>query len=434
MKKILLYVVAVILSFSTIAFVVGCDKDDSGDASAVTGNFKYEIVTEERDSTTPKLDESGNELLDEFNNVVYEKEDYKFYKITGYTVSSDDATKIANGDFSGLTREITIPTDYTGLDGATEDLPVEEIGVSAFANQLIFTKVTVGDNIKKIGEGAFSGCLNLKTLELPFVGKSADAVNEERLFGFVFGTSSTDGTGTTTSITGKPHQRVDASGEVISSEEDISYYVPTALEKVVLRNVTEISECAFYGMTTLKEVVLPNTLTEIANHAFYGCNSLLTVKIPAAVTTIGDYAFSTATSLYDVEFANDSVLENIGAHAFDGCSLLKSSYVNDDVPLKLPSTVTTIGENAFASCTSIKTVDFSNLTSLKTIETSAFSGCTSLIQVKFGVNVGEKLVIRNGAFSGCTLLTKDGLYVNGANTGIESYLEVKTGAFLFELN
>lgn len=425
MKKLLSYVIAILLSLSMAFVFVACDDGADDDESIVTGNFEYEIVTEERDSSVAEKDKDGNDKLDDFGNVVYEKEDYKFYKITGFTVSSDDATKMADGDFSTVTkyRSITIPADYTELNGATEDLPVEEIAMSAFANQIIFTEIKVGNNIKKIGEGAFAGCSNLQTLELPFIGASADAVNEARLFGYVFGDAVADGSAT---CTGKLHQRVDASNSVISSEEDITYYIPESLTKVILNNVTEIGECAFYGMTTLKEIIIPSTVNYIANHAFYGCTALMKIDIPAAVTEIGNYAFSGDTSLYAVNYNENSVLETIGNNAFDGCSVLNSSYVNDTVVLKLPSTVKYIGKNAFNACTTIKSVDLSNLAQLNTIETGTFAGCTALNKVKFAAST--TITVKNGAFNGCTNLVKTGVDKNGAT------ITCQVGAFDFDLN
>ena len=405
MKKLFSYVIAIILTLSLAFVFVGCDNETEEDENVATGAFKYEIVTEKRDGTTAKTDVDGNEGKDDIGNTVYEQVDYKFYKITGFTVSSDDANKMADGDFSTVEkyRKITIPATYEDLEGATENYPVEEIGMSAFSGNIIFTEVVVGNNIKKIGEGAFAGCTNLKVITLPYLGESADAVNEKRLFGHIFGDAVTsDGN---TAVTGKLHQRVDASGTVVSGEEDVSFYVPASLEKVVLNNVTEIGECAFYGMTTLKEVVMPASVASIANHAFSGCTSLLKVEIPDAVKEVGDYAFS-------------------------GCTLLNSSYVSLDVTLTLPATVKTIGKYAYKGCTAIKSVDFSNLADLTVYEKGVFSGCTALVKVNFKSNAN--LIIKMGAFNGCTSLTKNGILVDGVknDTFVSGHAEFE--AFDFE--
>ena len=401
MKKLFSYVIAIVLTLSLAFVAFGCDntKGDDGEDVA-TGSFKYEIVTEQRDGTTQEVDEDGNPVVDDFGDPVYEQVEYKFYKITGFTVSSEDAEKMADGDFSTVEkyRKITVPETY------------EEIAMSDFASQPIFTEITVGDNIKKIGEGAFAGCTNLTSLSLPFVGAEVDAVNEFKLFGYVFSDAVTDGSSL---VTGKLHQRVDETGAVISSEEDISYYIPDSLKKVEIRNVTEISECAFYGMATLEEIVLKGNVTKIGNHAFFGCSSLLKMELPETTLEIGDYAFSGASSLYSVSFGANPVLEVIGSHAFDGCSLLNSSYVTVNNPFTLPTTVKEIGAYAYKGCTSIKNIDLSNLANLTVYETGVFSGCTALVSVNFNGVSGLK--IRTGAFNGCTLLKKGGLYVNGVN-------------------
>ena len=431
MKKLFSYVIAIVLTLSLAFVAFGCDNTDSdGGEDVATGSFKYEIVTEQRDGTTQETDENGDPVVDDFGSPVYEQIEYKFYKITGFTVSSEDAEKMADGDFSTVEqyRKITIPSTYEELKGATENLPVEEIAMSAFASQPIFTEIIVGDNIKKIGEGAFAGCSNLTSLSLPFVGAEADAVNEFKLFGYVFSDAVTDGSSL---VTGKLHQRVDESGTVISSEEDITYYIPDSLKKVEIRNATEINECAFYGMATLEEIVLKGNVTKIANHAFYGCSSLLKMNLPSTVLEIGDYAFSGASSLYSVDFGANAVLEVIGDHAFDGCSLLNSSYVTINNPLTLPSTVKEIGAYAFKACTSIKKIDLSNLANLTVYQTGVFSGCTALTDVNF--NNVSGLTIRTGAFNGCSLLEVGGVTFNGATNYVALATASECEAFDFEL-
>ena len=405
MKKLLSYLIAMMLTLSLAFVAVACDPTDDGDADDVETGFKYELVTEVDDGEDP------------------------FYKITGFGISNEDAEKIADGDYSSVAsyREITIPTSYTELDGATENYAVKEIDMSAFANQPLFTKITVGSNIKKIGEGAFAGCSNLTELVLPFVGSKIDAVNEERMFGYIFGNTATENS---TSVTGKLHQRVDETGTVISSEEDLTYSVPTSLKKVTIvnsaTNIASISECAFYGMTMLEEVIIPATVETIENHAFYGCTSLIKMELPKTVKEIGDYAFTGNTALYRVEFANDSVLEVIGAHAFEGCSLLNSSKVQNVVPLDLPVGVKEIGEYAFNGCTSIKEINLSKLTNLQVLETGVFANCTNVIKV----TVKNGLTYKNGAFNGCTNLEKAGVVLT---EGAFDFAGVNKFAFDFEI-
>lgn len=68
----------------------------------------------------------------------------------------------------------------------------------------------------------------------------------------------------------------------------------------------------------------------------------------------------------------------------------------------IPSSVTSIGKNAFAKCTGLKKVTIKGK-GLKTIESSAFSGCTNLTSVTIG---SEVTTIGKGAFQNCNKLTK----------------------------
>ena len=86
------------------------------------------------------------------------------------------------------------------------------------------------------------------------------------------------------------------------------------------------------------------------------------ISIPKTVTTIGKNAFSEANKLETITFAEGSQLTSIGEHAFDTCSTLKS--------IALPNGFKTIGEAAFADCKALKTVEAGN--SLEEIGTEAF--------------------------------------------------------------
>ena len=387
MSKLLKTLTTLILALCVSVFFVACNDDDASDAGdATTGDLVYELVTGERTVN----EGTENEITEE----------YEYYKITGYTVTSADAIKMANGDFSTVKgkREITIPATY-------KDKPVEEIGASAFADRIILTKVTfdAGNNIKTIGADAFSGCTNLESIEnLPFVGKSADAVGEERMLGYVFGSSTT--------LTAVTEVSAKAYDELTTT--DLKFKFPTSLKKITV-SADKIPECAFYGMTMLEDVQFANAVT-VGASAFYGCSKLVEVKMPS-VEIVYDNAFAGCTALQRINFTDNTVLKFIGDGAFNGCTYLGYNYVTDaeaTVKVVIPDTVTYLGSNAFKGCSLLKYVELG--TGVADIKTGAFADCTELLKVSAS---NSELKVKVSAFAGCK---KDNLklYVAGVETSV----------------
>lgn len=367
MKKLLKLLTMLTLVLSLSACFIACDKGetsgDSGDAT--TGELVFELATGER----------------VINEETGEKEEYDYYKITGYTVTSDDALKMANGDFSSVAgkRVVTIPATHG------DNVPVEEISPSAFADKVIIQKIVFenGNNIKTIGSGAFSGCTNLEEIEnLPFVGKSADAVGEERVLGYVFGSSST--LTNLTTVTAKVYDEV--------TTTDFTYKFPANLKKISVASAS-IPECAFYGMTMLETVTFAKA-TKIGASAFSGCTKLIDVSFPATLTHVFANAFSGCTALQRVAF-NEGLIY-IGDGAFKGCTYLGYNYVSDVNGITLPSTVTNLGKNAFADCALLENVVLG--AGITEIKTGTFANCTELVSV---VSNASDVTVNLGAFKGC---------------------------------
>ncbi len=94
---------------------------------------------------------------------------------------------------------------------------------------------------------------------------------------------------------------------------------------------------------------ISNTVTGIGNGAFGDAFGLTDVEIPSSVTSIGQEAFYSDESLTNVTIGGSSVT-TIGQSAFISCIGLTS--------LTFPSTVTNIGREAFAGCESLTNVCF----------------------------------------------------------------------------
>ena len=234
------------------------------------------------------------------------------------------------------------------------------------------------------------------------------------------------------------------SGSVKYSGEII---IPSSVESEGIEYpVTSIGYGAFYCCTSLTSVEIPSSVTSIGRMAFLGCTSLTSVEIPSSVTSIGSDAFNKCTSLTSITVDPDnatydsrdncnaiiqtsdntliagcqstiipSSVTSIGSDAFSFCTSLTSieipssvtsigseafNYCTSLTSIEIPSSVTSIGDYAFRSCTSLTSIEIPS--SVTRIYDYAFEGCTSLTSVEIPSSVTS---IGGWAFEGCTSLT-----------------------------
>ena len=172
---------------------------------------------------------------------------------------------------------------------------------------------------------------------------------------------------------------------------------------------------------TLEEVVLPQSLTTIGKYAFNGCTSLKTITIPDGVKVIGDNAFLGCTGLESASISKS--VNNIGYGIFASCTKLSkitvatgntvydsrnecnaiivsatNELLQGCIGTVIPSTVTRIGDSAFAGFPFTEFIIPDNIVS---IGGHAFEACTSLESVTIPDGVTE---IGNGAFLACISL------------------------------
>ena len=193
-----------------------------------------------------------------------------------------------------------------------------------------------------------------------------------------------------------------------------------------------ICNSAFYFCRSLSKIVIPSSVTSIGEWAFSNCGSLSTIVIPSSVTSIGDRAFSSCTSLKYISIPKSVIGLNGNPFAdWNGkLQCLSPNFINEDDILfnkdknkiisfrnqniesyVIPSSVTSIGNDAFSKCSSLSKIVIPS--SVTSIGEMAFMDCDSLSEIvipssvtsigdsafyrcKFPDNLKQELIFRFG--------------------------------------
>ena len=349
--------------------------------------------------------------------------------VCGYPV-----TGIATGAFSSCTNlcEITIPSSVTSIakrafEGcynlnyvtitSSTDSPYKglSIGDEAFSSCTNLTEVTINSPVSTIGERAFNGCEYLKKFT---IASSANSPNEY----ISIGTDAFAGCKSLESFTSSVVVADVGNGAFAGCTSLSSFVVPSGEDFWYLGY---IGDGAFENCTSLSSFTIPLSVRSIGSRAFEGCTSLSSVTIPSSVEIINGTAFENCTSLSSVTIP--SSVKSIDGTAFNGCSSLTSFDVAQENPnfssfmgtaitdkevhkivcvvknikdFIFPSSVTSIGDNAFSGCSSLTSVTIPS--SVTSIGDNAFSGCSSLTSVTIPSSVTS---IGGYAFYYCSSLT-----------------------------
>ena len=379
---------------------------------------------------------------------------YMFYGCTSLTtVDMSSATTTGSQAFGGCTSLTTINAPKatsvgasafvgcTALESAYFPLATS-VGNYAFQNCTSLTEVDIS-SAKTIGNYSFQYCTALASIELPSTLTSIGTYS----FQYCESLTSVDAS-SVTSIGmysfGGCTSLVSVDIGACTSIGSYAFNGCTALETADLGSASTVGMAAFYGCTSLKTVDI-SSATSVSSYAFYGCESLVLAESDlSAVTTFSGYAFYGCASLTVLALSSS---ESIGTKAFSGCSALTSvtlkdgtsvygdsfddwSIVTSDIVVysyeygeetyyylyrgteiiasdadmtyvEIAASITSIGDQAFANATLLKTVAFADGSALTSVGDYAFQGCTSLEAIYLPSSV---LSIGSYAFDGCTAL------------------------------
>lgn len=222
--------------------------------------------------------------------------------------------------------------------------------------------------------------------------------------------------------------------------------------------VTSLIGYEFGDCENLTSIILPNSITSIGDGAFYRCKKLTSIHIPASVTDIfmtnnselspspafnSEYLQTITVDPENTKYASPTgsnvIIDTESNTLILGCG-------NTDFS-KIPNTVTTIGQDAFAGVTfgnpkvslptsvtdimeyafrgsNITSINLGELSNLTTIGKQAFSDCTGLTEVTLPAGITEMGI---SVFGDCDNIVKvvskmeNPLNNQGDNHIIETY-------------
>jgi hypothetical protein len=385
-----------------------------------------------------------------------------------FVTNADDAT-ITITAYTGSGGDVAIPAAINGL-------PVTGIGEEAFFKSSV-TNVTIGSNVTSIGNSAFFGATTLAAITIPasvtnigpfafcgcsnlgvvIINSSSAGIDAAAFFGC-------------TSLTNLIIE------DGVTSIGDSAFYGCSSLAGVEIpASVTNIGNMAFAQCASLTNVDISYGVPNIGDSTFEGCASLPSLSIPGSVTNIGNGAFGGCASLTNVLFEGDAPSAGSSVFSSDNVTLYyylgtagwsstfaglpiaeenPYSYITNNgailitqynggignvtvpdsinglpvtvigsyafagagiINLRMPESITTIGEASFFYCSSLTSVTIPG--SVASIGARAFEYC-GLTNATIGNGVSS---IGDSAFYGCANLPCIEIPASVTNIGTEAF-------------
>ena len=393
-------------------YVLSYDKDSKkwicSDPTA--GNTDLSVYSQAGQMTNVNQNVSFLKNNNAYFRLIYDK------NVTDGSIDYDTWDLIDKWGLILQTVDDTYETDISVNNTELEGIPIVGIGENALYNDTKINSLSLPSSIERVKSGAFWKASNLKNVTFSDKGKGLKTIGM-----YTFADCSS-------------LESIDLSNSSITEIPKNAFSNCTSLKTVKLPpTVTKIADDAFANCKKLEEIQgLSNCkISEIGKDAFAGCYNLktfdlssatitalpdslcnnmyavTTVRLPKTLTSIGTSALEGCKKLEEINGLSDCKLTSIGANAFASCSALKgvdlskssftalpaSAFAKDTAltSVKLPDSLTEIGEKAFVGCGAMEKIDLSN-TKLTTIGKNAMAEMNDLMYINLPdtvKNVGQ---------------------------------------------
>ena len=268
---------------------------------------------------------------------------------------------------------------------------LKQISDNAFYGDSGIASITIPSAVTSIGSGAFRSTSGMKTLTLEAKAPSfgANAFTGTGIARILYAGSTTQWADHNMSDVFGTSVKVyyGMSGYYVENDVLVSY-TGSAESVSVPGFIVRIEDGAFRDRNSMQSISLPNSLKSIGQSAFDGCTALARITIPSSVTSIEKWAFDNCKSLTKISVVSDN--KNYSAsggvlYDKDKGKLLRCPPALDADSFTVPSTVTVIGDSAFAACNGLTKVTIPE--GVVTLEPYAFDQCANLTEITLPASV-----------------------------------------------
>ena len=282
-------------------------------------------------------------------------------KVTSVTIDYnpnliDDIRVIGDYAFEGFVnlKSVDFRTDLT------------RIGKSAFEGCSSLESITLPDSLKEIDENAFADCSSVKSVNYTGTYEQWNKITvksgNSALFNIMIFDSDSERPYYTPGVCGESLEWVlYTDGELVvtgtgamtdwSSSKAPWYSYKSDIKTVnIASGVTTIGDYAFIFCSNLTGIIMPDSIITIGEGAFLGCDSLTDIAIPDSVTSIANYAFESCSNLTRITIGNS--VTTIGDCVFNSCYNLARVII--------PGSVSVIGFAAFNECYALTDVCYNS--------------------------------------------------------------------------